>query len=185
MHSDKLNVGWLKSNAQVIHYFGLGFIQIKLPCSSRMHFYNGSLPSIMPVEEVHNHKYSFTSYILKGTLKHYVYGVEDDPRARSKFVREAETCGSGSIPHWYCPRPVNYGEVYHAEYTAGSSYCVHHDVFHRVKSNWAITYLELGGYEKPYAEVIRDRYADKVCPFSKTIPEPELWKIVGDMIGKV
>lgn len=40
-----LNLAWLKANHRTIHYFGLGFIQLKLDESRRMHFY---VPSLKP-----------------------------------------------------------------------------------------------------------------------------------------
>lgn len=34
-----MNIDWLKANSTMIHYFGLGFIQVKLGDLDRVHFY--------------------------------------------------------------------------------------------------------------------------------------------------
>jgi hypothetical protein len=46
----------LKEKCKMIHYFGLGFIQIKIDDTYRLHFYTNKLPKILHEEEVHNYR---------------------------------------------------------------------------------------------------------------------------------
>lgn len=55
---------------ETISLHGLGFIQLKLGGNQRMHIWHPGLPRRDCFEHsaVHNHRFSFTSRVLKGTL---------------------------------------------------------------------------------------------------------------------
>lgn len=69
------DLDYLKSHCTLIHYFGLGFVQLKLRDGRRMHFYTESLPAIVGDDDVHNHRYDFTSQVLSGYLVQHIYRV--------------------------------------------------------------------------------------------------------------
>lgn len=162
----------------MIHYFGLGFIQLKIDDDLRFHFYTEALPSIMPVEEVHNHRYDFTSVVLKGEL-HYEYYM---PTEGNDHIIRTISCDPNN------PAPDDAKEcglmhICSGNYKAGCTYNLNKDTFHRV---WArentITKLYRAKLRRDFAQAVKHKDEINVCPFSKQIPEKELWEIVEQMI---
>lgn len=168
------DIWWLRGHCEKIYYFGLGFIQLKFKDKqSRLNIYTADLPPIIGDEEIHDHRYSFTSHILKGEFTQHLYEkIEGDD-----YILEEESC-TPNVPSniiGYC----NFNKLNTSLYTADSTYILNHNTFHRVVAEYAITLLIRPlSYEKPLARVARLKDAPKVCPFSKTIPESELWDIV-------
>lgn len=176
-----ISVSSLKQYCSEIHYFGLGFIQVKLGETFRMHFYNSTLPAIVNFEEIHNHRYDFFSKVLAGTFRQIFYEVDRNPKFDTEFLLEEESCKEGVMAS-ASPIPVGIKKVSEQTLLAGSSYTVSHDLFHQVHANFAITFLTRGNIVKENAEVIRKKGAEKVCPFSKKIPDSQLWSTVESML---
>ncbi len=175
-----LDVKWLKANHQMIHYFGLGFIQLKIDQKHRMHFYTGELPAIVSEEDIHNHRYDFTSRVLMGVLEQEFFAITDG----DTHVLEKESCKEGVCADTdgkTCGVTLLTTQITHGP---RSSYTVDHRTFHRVRGTNCITLLERGEYKKELAEVVRPVGGPKVCPFSLKVPESELWDIVEDMLGR-
>jgi hypothetical protein len=174
----ELNLSWLKANCQMIHYFGLGFIQVKLDKAQRLHFYTDLLPPIVSEEDVHNHRYDFTSKILKGSLTQEIYELMDG----DTHLVEDESCQAGVMAESN-PKSCAIKLSSSHTYVAGSEYFIGHDTFHRVSNcGSCVTLLTRSNYKKEFAQVIRPIDEEKTCPFSKKIEEKELWKIVGKML---
>jgi hypothetical protein len=173
----KLEIDWLKKNHQMIHYFGLGFIQLKIDKHNRLHFYTPELPPIIDEEDIHNHRYDFTSSILRGKMEQQLF--VEIPGAT--HIKEDESCQADVKPE---TSPSNCSVLMTSSHTyaEGSSYFIDHDTFHRVKTNNCITHLNRGGYKKKYAQVIRPMESGKICPFSQKIEEGRLWEIIETMI---
>lgn len=183
----------LRAKTNSIKYFGLGFIQLKIDDKVRYHFYTDKLPSIMPEEEVHNHRYSFNSTIMKGMLIQEIYSVEYDSNYTIDQFR-------GSDYYWtHRDWQVSCDPNKKAERTyalccratllctqylkAGSNYFIDTEAFHKVKSKGdAISLVTRGKVGKDFANVIRLPDAKEVCPFSVEIPEQKLWEIVRGML---
>jgi len=174
-----ITTDWLKENHTMIHYFGLGFIQIKINEDKRFHFYNDKLPSIMPEEEVHNHRYGFRSEILAGTLTEKLYipidgegwnmiSVSCDPDKPAP--KDKKQCGIK--------------EIHNQTYTAGSTYYIEMDTFHKVYGMNCITKLHRESVVKEFAQVIRADNAQEICPFSSDMSEADMWALVDDMIKR-
>lgn len=176
----KLEIDWLKNNHQMIHYFGLGFIQLKLDNVSRLHFYTEELPPIVSEEDVHNHRYDFTSTILKGELTQEIYTYD---LIEKTHIIEEESCKSGIKCHaeelLFCGIKL----LSTQKFSTGSSYWIDHDTFHRIIAKNCITFLQRDGYKKEFAKIIRKKDKLPVCPFSKKIEEQKLWDIVEFMIN--
>lgn len=168
---------WLRANHKMVHYFGLGFIQLKIDDSRRMHFYTSELPPITPEEDVHNHRYNFVSHILKGRFYQELFKTVDG----STHTLEKESCQAGvDVPHEGTSCGLVQMSRHH--YTAGDSYWLHHDTFHRVSAENCITFVERSEYQKELAEVIRAIDSPKICPFSQKVPEENLWEIIERML---
>lgn len=172
-----LDFDWLKANHEMIHYFGLGFIQLKIDKTFRMHFYTNRLPAIVPEEDVHNHRYDFSSKVLKGKLIQEFFAITDD----DTHILEKESCKEG-VEAEGGGKPCGLQRLCVQHLHAPSHYFIHHGAFHKVQSDDCITLLERGDYQKELAEVVRLKNGQKVCPFSQKVPEEQLWEIVKDML---
>lgn len=177
--SNWLKLDWLKSNCYKIHYFGIGFIQVKLTEHQRVHFYSSLLlPIISEEEDIHDHRYDFTSHIVKGIFGHEIYSIDFNS---STHILEQESCQEGVTPD---SKPIPCGIFKESRHTYwGGSYSMQSGQFHRVVHGDCITYLERGPTKKKFASVVRSPGAPKVCPFSKKMEEVELWDWVDKMIN--
>jgi len=174
---DRLKTDWLKKNTQMIHYFGLGFIQVKLTNEYRMHFYSPDLPPIIDDEDIHNHRYNFNSTILKGQLTQDLFvQIPGD-----KYILEDESCQEGCSAGTE-PILCDFKLISSCDMAAKSEYFLHHDTFHRVKTESCITMLSRSEYKKQFAQVARLKGSPKICPFSQKIEESELWQIIDVML---
>lgn len=177
--TEHLDYDWLRANHRTVHYFGLGFIQLKLDARTRMHFYTPELPPVVPDEDVHNHRYDFTSEVLKGVLEQHLYQVV----AGDTHVRCQETCKAG-VAAGVPPAPCGLEALCFQVLPAGSVYQIRHQAFHRVAAHEpTVTRLVRSEYRKELAEVVRPAGAEGVCPFSKPVPEAELWAIIRGMLA--
>ena len=184
---EEVSLDELKKEAELIHYFGLGFIQVKLTDYTRMHFYTAALPPIIPEEDIHDHRYDFASRILHGTLRQEIFALAEG----DSHILEEETClPAGRVVSEGAP-PMRKGvlcgikKIHEQEFKKGSSYIIDHDTFHRISASDAITFIKRSDYKKELARVAHERGEQKVCPFSKKIPEKELWEIVETMLARV
>lgn len=175
-----INLESLKKNHARLYYFGLGFIQLKINELERLHFYSPKLPAI--TEDPHNHRYGFLSRILKGKLTNHLFSIADieDP-CKAPYVLVNETCN----PDIKAPSKKTYVEMSENRietYEAGQSYVMTPSMYHRVEAQDCITYLVRTHYTSECASVALFRGKDPVCPFSKKIPEEELWSIMKEMV---
>ena len=168
---------YLKKNNTLIHYFGLGFIQIKIGPCLRYHFYTKELPAT--VEGVHNHRYSFNSTILKGQLNQYIYfpgpgsshelfNVSCNPDEPNPEGRELIDLGDSRVT---------------TILTKGSRYTLNHQVFHKVTADFdTITEINCGNPRKRFAQVIEPVGKKRTCPFANPRKPDELWELVSEML---
>ncbi len=170
-------------------WFGLGFIQLKFDSVNRMHFWHPKLMSDMPEEEVHDHRYDFTSHVLKGELTHEVWEFDEDPTPTVKRIGPYDlvetNCKPGQPEN---PTVIATGDLRRtSSYTmrAGSHYSIHKDMFHRIKATSAITFLERADVLKDKARVIRNRENPFVCPFSNPMDSQLLWTYIDECINGI
>lgn len=173
-----LDINYLRSFGVEPAYFGLGFIQLKIQEHKRLHFYHGSLPVL--VEEPHDHRYNFISYIMQGVFEQTIYGWQQDPDGEhQKFW---EDCKPNSV----VPAEPERGRIWdmiHTEQGAGTHYQIYADTLHTVRAREnCITYLVRQPPFKDYAAVVRKDGAEKVCPFSQPIPVDQCWEMIEDML---
>jgi hypothetical protein len=190
----------MKAHFKHIHFFGLGFIQIKLDEYQRIHCYHPDLPGFTDPEEIHNHRYGFTSKVIRGELHQDVYirvpGME--------YVVCDETCqppSNHSITSCLCDKQypcdkckaiidpptvelTGVSLVFRGEVKEGSSYFISHDAFHRVQAvGRTVTQLHRTPKMKQFAQVLRSSKSVPVCPFSGNLAEAKLWEYVEDCIA--
>ena len=88
---EKFDIDWLKKNAESIHYFGLGFIQVKINFPNRIHFYTTQLDKTVQEEEIHNHRYNFKSQILKGRFTQTIFTANKTDLSYTHYMTQ-ESC---------------------------------------------------------------------------------------------
>lgn len=175
----------LKEKCLKIHYFGLGFIQLK--CKNpkwRYHFYTKAFPSIMPQEELHNHRYEFRSKVIKGSLSNHIYAVcSGNEYEKVRVSCDPKLPVTDATTEWVGAYPL-----VRTHMAAESVYTQRPEAFHRVIPHGdTITLIERPSEEEhyaPFAEVLRKLNSPKVCPFSMKIPEDQLWAEVEKMLSE-
>lgn len=176
-----LDLNYLKTHCTKIHGFGLGFIQIKLGDHERVHVYSKKIKITSSAEEIHNHRYDFTSHVLKGVLVNKLYQVIPDINGSFLLVNEA--CNPLIPKHvdtLKVKEPSLMGEFTSQE---NMSYFLHKDVFHQVEAeDGTISLVRRSDVVKSMAQVVYPENQTNICPFSHTYSEEELWSFVKDYL---
>lgn len=178
---ENLTVDNLKKNHYMIHYFGLGFVQVKVSESERYHFYH---PSLQPItEDPHDHRYDFVSTVLRGKIKNTLYELGDVDYAVPCEIRW-ENCkkDKGVVPPPFMSKAVMTGIFTVSE---GDKYFLGRNTFHqveRVSDGPLVTKIVRGKVVKDLARILLLPGKEPVCPFSKNLPEARLWEIVEDSL---
>jgi hypothetical protein len=176
-----LDLNYLKAHCTKIHAFGLGFIQIKLGEINRVHIYCQEAGLTTQEEEIHNHRYDFTSEVLKGALTNKIYTVTPDLAGKFYLVNEACNPDLPKNPE----AQVVAAPKLLTEFTtsAGQAYFLDKDTFHRVRAEeGTITVLTRGPVVKPQAQIVAPMNQELTCPFSVNLPEAQLWSLVEEKI---
>ena len=170
------------TNGTPPHWFGLGFIQLKLTENTRIHFW---LPWLKGKEreEIHNHRYNFVSRVLAGSLHKEIYAVTtpmiyagpvDDEYTHELFTT---TCAPGKAGEVVETQPATCSKIAEFDIAAPGTYFFAHDQFHTTEgTDFAITYLEREPKVKSDAMVVKVAGAPTTCPFADPLPVDELWE---------
>lgn len=179
---DILNIDWLRSmsekNGTPPHWFGLGFIQLKLTENTRIHFWLPWLKS-SEREEIHNHRYNFVSRVLAGSLHKEIYHVtyiDQDGGQPEPFELFTTYCAPGHEGEITTTSPVDCEKIAEFDLVAGATYWFQHNQFHTTEgTDFAITYLERENKVKSAAMVVKKTGEPTTCPFANPIPADVLW----------
>lgn len=172
-----LDIDYLKSNYTRIYYFGLGFIQVVLNKYERIHFYTDELPTTN--EDVHNHRYNFTSTILKGEFTNIKYELVPG----DTHVLKNESCNASIELKNNVEIPVAIKLTDTKTYKEGDSYHMFYNEFHAVDyKNNTITHLIRTDIITDYAQVLYKKGVEEVCPFANKVEEEKLWEIIDKII---
>lgn len=173
---------FLRKNHTAIHAFGLGFIQIKLTQNHRIHLYSSTIRQTQELEEIHDHRYDFTSTILQGQLTNSTFFVT--PNVNGNFSLSEVTCKPGLNGKHLCDCDVTSEES--SLLTTGYQYELLAGTFHRVSAtDGTITFLTKSTPNKEFARVVHSKGQTLVCPFSANVfSENELWEIYESAISK-
>lgn len=184
---DTIAVKWFRENEDCkVHFFGLGFVQLKLSPTVRYHFYHPKLGSF--VENPHDHRYNFFSKVLKGNLHTTIWRecspIDPDRQPIEIFYTSCQEDGTElEVPDPYTDFVKREGDF---STKAGSSYFMPHEVFHSVipwpTDGPCITCITRGPHIKEHAKVIKIR--EEACPYSKKLSEEDLWTAVEECITK-
>lgn len=175
-----LDIDALRRSGARPAWFGLGFVQLKLDESRRLHFWHRVPGQGTPEEEMHDHRYGFTSVVLAGRMVHEVLDyAEAADGDHEMFEVSCKPCAPAD------PRPLSRGRVSLAgRYVlgAGSEYFFPADRFHRGFGEGAVTFLTRGPVEKELARVVHPVGAPTACPFSFRMSEAECWEAVAGIL---
>lgn len=170
-----LDLDYLKSFNKKPQWFGLGFIQLKLDATRRLHFWDPTLAELVNEAELHDHRYDFTSTVLAGSINHIVYEFTETPEG------DHQLCEVFCQPEKSAaPRVLKTGIITETErhtFTAGDSYTFKQGQFHQGVSARAVTYLERGKIMCDTARIIRptSEAENWLCPFTTKLTEAEAW----------
>lgn len=168
----------LKKQHQRLYYFGLGFIQLKIDETYRLHFYTNKLPSI--VDSVHNHRYDFSSRILKGEFINKIYSLTKG----DSHVVENESCNIDVVGFDKNSKSCSLVLEQENRYRQGDEYRMRYEQFHQVEPvGEVITVLSRSEYKQEFAQVVREVGEENICPFSLKVEEKQLWSIIEEMIN--
>lgn len=160
-----------------IHFFGLGFIQVKISDTQRYHFYTNRIPRY--VEHPHNHRYSFQSEILCGNLNEILY----EPIYGDTHFISTSNCMPKNSNDLNIKVPVGLKQRESITHKTGEVYVRIPTDIHTVEATEdTITFLTKTS-EPIFKEAffIYEKNDEPLCPFSKKYDESELWGIVKEM----
>lgn len=170
------------------HYFGLGFIQMKLDETWRMHVWVPDWPTIPGAEdELHDHRYGFQSHVLAGALEHELFALGMVYRLAFSDAQELVevTCQPGQLD-----TPVVAGHVFPEHMgsfrvEAGQSYALGPHAFHRSRPvGPTVTLVKRGPVVKDLARVIRVPGTAFTCPFSLNTDVAVSWAKVTEIFAQ-
>lgn len=177
MRDKILDIDYLVKNHKRIYNFGLGFIQVVLSDDTRAHFYSGSVPRTN--EEIHNHRYNFTSEIIKGNFiqeKYILVPGDSHLLTNESCSKERELSNVISIE-------TGVALADRSEYCQGETYSIYFNEFHKVDYvGNTITFLTRSKIITDYAQVIFQKGQEKICPFSNRLENDILFQQVEAII---
>ena len=181
-----LNFDRLQASGLEPHYFGLGFIQLKINPSQRLHFWVPQWPAIAGAHtELHDHRYDFASTVLQGRVVQDVYAagvLHNDPFEGCMELIEVN-CKPGNEDTPQIKGYVQPQHLVHHEVQTGQTYRMGHDAFHRAWSvGPTVTLLERGAVIKDVARVLRPVGTPFTCPFSIPISTEACWEQIKTML---
>lgn len=159
-------------------WFGLGFIQVKVSAIKRYHFWHPELTANVAEEDIHDHRYGFTSTIYRGQMIQEYFDYKLSPDGSHELYDVS--CDSQN------PGPV--GPAQRVDVIPSSTvtlkemsrHTLPQGSFHRVSAELCVTQVLREIPAVPLARVIRPVGAPHVCPFAKTYSEDFLWKLADE-----
>lgn len=183
MHEEKLDIDWLREQGAEPHWFGLGFIQLKLNDAERLHFYpdRSDYQPFISASEIHDHRYDFDSHVLQGEIVQTTFDY--DVVGGAAYEMTMVSCDPKKPAHQFDPISVTVQPTSNMTIFAGGHYWLDADTFHTFHGyNNAITLLTRGPTRKTNARVLRPVGSEAVCAFSQPKPVSELWEVIADML---
>lgn len=158
-------------------YNGTGVVKLHVGKSLIYRFYSDMAAVVS--EDIHEHRCSFTSTVLKGVLKNYIYEVSgQDPKSTLQVVRSECKANADKIievSNAVISEQCNFTTV------AGQSYHIAYNTLHQIErvTPKVITLMEKEPNTQDAARIVMDiSKADYVCPISVKKSVKECWEII-------
>lgn len=178
-----MDIDYLKSLGEP-SFFGLGFLQLKADNITRYHFWHPDLDGSEFANEWHDHRYSFVSSVLIGSITNELVMPEmvdvlSDPSDDTVYDLISVCCaGNPPFDIGKC-RVIPIGEFTTYE---GGYYNLDHGAFHRtIVTGKCMTQLTRGPVVKDRARVITPNHAGS--PFVPAMSSDRMWEIIRDIVG--
>ena len=159
------------------HYMGLGVVKYPFCKNQAYHFYSDRAKVL--VEDIHEHRFSFTSRVLKGKLKTYIYDIDGtDPTSTLRVERRE--CAPGAQQE-ILQSNINLIERCTFVTEPNQEYHLHYTTLHKIEclTSKVITQIYK---ELPFAQetprFITDEARPSVCAFSEPKTVNECWDII-------
>lgn len=180
--SKYLDFDYLQHLDVVPQWFGLGFIQMKISPNRRLHFWHPELsPNPGNAEEVHDHRYDFTSTVLKGEMENEVWDMRHDPDGDYRLWRVS--CEPGNADAAEMIGPMSVASVSSRRIPTNGSYVMPQPIFHRsFPIGYTVTMLQRGVVTETHAHVIRYHDAPHSCPFAISMLPHTLWQRIKEIL---
>ena len=173
----QLTVDGLRKLDGYAHYMGLGVVKYVFRNNRSYHFYSELAPIL--VEDIHEHRFGFTSKVIKGELKNYIYDIDGQDPDSTLQVERGE-CSPGAERTIEVPN-ANVVEMCTFTTVAGQSYHIAYDTLHRVEcvTPKVITLLDKElPFQQENPRFITDAANPSPCAFSQPKSEKECWEII-------
>jgi hypothetical protein len=174
-----IDVEFLKSTGAVPHYFGLGFIQLKIDDTLRLHFWHPALTATVPEEEMHDHRYNFTSRVLRGSTTHKIWNFVEDENGDHGLFNVSCKPGDSTEPAFLATGRVEPAGSY--SMVEGSVYTFPHDQFHQIEATECITLVSRDAVVKELATIVKPIASGHVCPFALKLDKDYLWDLIAQL----
>lgn len=176
-----ISIDELRAFGTVPEFFGLGMVQLKAEQYIRYHFWDTELPTPEGVgEEYHDHRYSFISDVLLGSITNNLVYPRDDPDG--VFGQYQVCCAGGGAEFVSMVEPISVGTfVTHA----GGRYWVSRDAYHRtvIADRYCITRQ----HREPTAPAEKANVLSKSLAtgmFDNPYTESQLWEIIDSILPR-
>lgn len=167
-----------KERGSVPNYNGLGMVRLAVKDRGYL-FYSDRAPPIN--HTIHDHRYSFTSTIIKGTIRNFIYSFEaveqetDFMLTYKDMVNKVDTVGTIIHPN------VNITNTCTFDTTENQKYIMHESILHHVerKSEKLITCMEPSPRPySPIAHFLINKNIEYVGVYSQPKTPNECWEII-------
>ncbi len=174
-----LDLDYLRTLENQPTFFGLGFVQLKVDDQQRLHFWHPETRTPDYDEEWHDHRYSFSSQVLVGSLTNEIAYGEMNKKGDHEVWEVcckgngAERVGSGNI-HYQTRMVTEVGQVYFLD----------RDAMHKSHSEKAMTMQTRHLKNQKLKARIMTKEYNSPNPFDLSMPVSRIWDIIDDVIGK-
>lgn len=177
----------LRASGSVPQWFGLGFIQLDMPNRQRLHFWVDDWPQVDPeMQQWHDHRYDFTSHVLKGEVfnRRALVG----PLSAAPFEGCMELMAVHCQPaQSRLPALLGYCQMHEGideQIAQEGRYFMPHDMFHVSRSSpGTITVLDRGPQVRDVARVVQPVGHGHACPFAVTFSAHECWERIQSILA--
>jgi hypothetical protein len=145
-----------------------------------MHFWHPDCQPTISDEEVHNHRYSFSSRIIIGEMVHETFHYEKSEKGDTECMEVCCQPDKSEEPKLISTGIMTMTGRY--VLNKGSSYFFCANSFHRTITKKAVTILCRGEIETENALVLRPTGIPSICPFSVKKSESECWDIIRELL---
>jgi hypothetical protein len=181
--ANELSVDALRKLGGYPHYLGLGVIKCRIGSNSSYHFYCDRAPIL--VNQIHDHRFGFTSTILVGRLRNIIYEIAGQDPTSTLQVERGE-CKKGAEREVLVEN-AKMVEVDRFVTSPGESYYIAHDTLHMIEhlDPVTITYLEKEPFAKLEPRFVVDTSLPRVCAMSQPKSQDECWEVIEYALGLI